>query len=61
MIGGVFMRSKKRLAALLLGFSVSIVTVAATPAYAAVWEKMANGGVVRINREGGQSVEISLK
>ena len=25
------------------------------------WEKMANGGVVRINREGGQSVEISLK
>ena len=25
------------------------------------WEKMASGGVVRINREGGQSVEISLK
>ena len=25
------------------------------------WEKMANGGVVRINREGGQSVEITLK
>ena len=25
------------------------------------WEKMASGGVVRINRKGGQSVEISLK
>ena len=41
------MKSNKRLAALVLGTAISVSTVlAAVPgtAYAAVWEKMANGG-----------------